>query len=459
MRLRSVRARATLISVVVVGAAMAAGAAGLLSILHASMEEGVETTARAQMNDVASLLRLGQLPAQLPAGRGGTFTQVVAADGRVLATTAPLVGTEPISRLHPGEEGIEIDTIPTLSERGSVDSDPEGPYLLLAQTLPAPVNGASGSGALTVYIASSLRPVVRATTLVGVALAIGLPVLVILVGGLVWIYTGRALRPVEAIRVEVADISGHDLHRRVPVPPSADEVARLAQTMNGMLDRLEASAIAQRRFVADASHELRSPLAVLQATLEVALAHPDDSNWNTVASDSLDEARRLHRLVEDLLVLARTEARPAGAEWRSVDLDDLVLSETRRRRAAGDGPIFDLHHLSGGQVRGDGDQLARVVHNLMDNAQRHAATTVTVECSTTDGGVVLVVADDGPGIPPAERQRIFERFARLDESRTEGDGGTGLGLAIVKEIVESHGGTIAVTDSAAGARFELRLPS
>jgi signal transduction histidine kinase len=459
-RLRSVRARATLVSVVVVGAAMAVGAVALVSILHTSMQEGVETTARAQLTDVASLLRFGQLPYQLPAGRDGTFTQVVDAKGRVLATTASLLGTTPISRLHPGEEGIKIDTIPSLSEGGPGETDPEGPYLLLAESVPASPSAVAVTGPqVTVYVASSLRPVVRATALVGLSLVIGLPVLVLLVGTLVWIFGGRALRPVEAIRAEVADISGHDLHRRVPVPATADEVARLAQTMNGMLDRLEASADAQRRFVADASHELRSPLAVLQATLEVALAHPENSTWPAVASDALDEARRLQRLVEDLLMLARTEAVPNRADWQSVDLDDLVLAEARRRRATGDGTRFDLSRLSGGRVQGDAGQLSRVVHNLMDNAQRHAATTVTVECSSANGHVLVAVADDGPGISPTERERIFERFARVDEARTEDDGGSGLGLAIAKEIVDAHDGTIVVADSPIGARFEVRLPA
>ncbi|MBO0732468.1 MAG: HAMP domain-containing protein, partial [Acidimicrobiaceae bacterium] len=159
-----------------------------------------------------------------------------------------------------------------MSDRGAESAtDAEGPYLLLAQGVPAAQVGSGVSGPVTVYVAGSLHPVNEATATVGLALAVGLPVLVVLVGALVWIFAGRALRPVEAIRAEVADISGHDLHRRVPEPASADEVARLARTMNEMLDRLDASAGAQRRFVADASHELRSPLAVLQATLEVAL--------------------------------------------------------------------------------------------------------------------------------------------------------------------------------------------
>jgi signal transduction histidine kinase len=459
-RFGSVRARATLASVVVVGAALAVGALGLISMLRASLQEGVETAARAQLNDVASLLRVGQLPAELPPAEGDTFTQVVGPNGEVLATSASLLGTAPISHLHVGEDGAVIGAIPTLSaNERSGPSDPEGPYLLLSKAFAAPPGVPAASGPFTVYVAGSLRPVTQATATVGLALATGLPVLVALVGALVWIFGGRALRPVESIRAEVADISGRDLHRRVPQPASSDEVARLARTMNEMLDRLESSAAAQRRFVADASHELRSPLAVLQATLEVALAHPEGSAWPAVASDALDEARRLHRLVEDLLVLARGEEGNQAKRWQAVDLDELVLREGRRRRASSAPVQIDLHRVSGGRVKGNPDQLARVVHNLMDNAQHHAASLVRVELTTSAGTVLLVVADDGAGIAPGDRQRVFERFARLDEARSQDDGGTGLGLAIAKDIVASHGGAIEVTDSAVGASFAVRLPA
>ncbi|MHB1534478.1 MAG: sensor histidine kinase [Acidimicrobiales bacterium] len=459
-RVGSVRARATLVSVVVVGAALAVGALALVSLLRASMQEGVETTVATQLNDVSSLLRLGQLPQTLPSGRGATFTQVVGPGGRVLATSATLLGTRPISHLRPSEDGTVITTVPTLSERRrDRGSDAEGPYLLLAETLPAPLGHAGATGPVTVYVAGSLRPVREAVATVGVALALGLPLLVTLVGALVWIIGGRALRPVESIRAEVADISGHDLHRRVPEPASTDEVARLARTMNRMLDRLEASSDAQRQFVADASHELRSPLAVLQATLEVALAHPDDSMWPAVAADAVEEARRLHRLVEDLLLLARTGDTSQPNRMEPVDLDELVLSEGRRRRNRGGPVALDLHRVSGGRVRGDRDQLARVVHNLLDNGYRHARSRVSVELSSADSTVLLVVADDGPGIAPADRARVFERFARLDEARSQDDGGTGLGLSIARGIVTAHGGTIEITDSPVGARFTVRLPS
>ncbi|MGH9058964.1 MAG: sensor histidine kinase [Acidimicrobiales bacterium] len=347
--------------------------------------------------------------------------------------------------------------MPTLSDPERGGSDPEGPYLLLAHDFPAPPAAAGAGGTVTVYVAGSLRPVGQATTTVGLALVGGLPALVILVGALVWIFGGRALRPVESIRAEVADITGHDLHRRVPQPATGDEIARLARTMNQMLDRLESSATAQRQFVADASHELRSPLAALQATLEVAIAHPNDSAWPAVAADALDEVRGLHRLVEDLLVLARTEQAAQAPRTEAVDLDEIILRESRRR--ATDRSIsWDLHQVSGGRVPGDPDQLARVVRNLMDNAQRHATSRVTIQLSTTSDAVELVVADDGPGIPAEDRQRIFERFARLDEARSQDDGGTGLGLAIAKEMVAAHTGTIDVVDSSVGARFAIRLP-
>ena len=310
-----------------------------------------------------------------------------------------------------------------------------------------------------VYVAATLHPVEAATRTVALALSGGLPVLVLLVGALIWFLGGRALHPVEAIRAEVADISGHDLHRRVPEPATRDEVAHLARTMNQMLDRLEASAGAQRRFVADASHELRSPLAAIQAMLEVALRHPATAPWPAVAVDALDETRRLRRLVDDLLVLARA-AEPGMPERRSeVDLDEIVMREARASRAES-ATVIDLRRVSGGRVLGDADQLTRVVRNLIDNAQRHAAGRVWMELSSTSGTVLLAVEDDGPGIPAAERDRIFERFARLDEDRNEDSGGTGLGLAIVKEIIDAHGGSIGVGNGAAGgARLEVRLPA
>ncbi len=458
-RLASLRARSTIVAVLAVGAALAVGGIGLVGLLRSSLKEGVETSAQAQINNVTSLMRVGRVPTQLPVGRGDTITQVVAADGRVLASSSSLLDSRRISTLRPGEEGVVVGNIPTSAEQGpDHQPDPDGPYLLLSSVATVPARAGQPAMHVTVYVAGSLRPIVEATRTTVLALAVGLPVLVIMVGLLVWFFGGRALAPVEAIRAEVADISGHDLHRRVPTPAADDEVGRLARTMNGMLDRLESSAATQRRFVSDASHELRSPLATLQVTLEVALAHPDDAAWQSVAADALDETRRLHRLVEDLLVLARAdEDTPGVARSELVDLDEMVLREARLARPTTSVRI-DLHKVSGGRVLGDPHQLARVVHNLLDNARRHARTTVAVELRPAGDSVLLAVSDDGGGIDPVDRDRVFDRFARLDEARSQDVGGTGLGLAIVREIIEAHGGTVQVADSPVGARLEVRIP-
>lgn len=467
-RVASLRARATLVGVLAVSAALSLGAVGLVSELRSAMTEGIEVTARTQLDDVASLLRAGSLPAQLPAGRGDTLTQVVGPGGRVVAWSSPSLAARPIGQVRPGEEGVQLSKVDGIPGATSgADAQPEGPYLVLAQQVPASagllsgdVDGgvaSAGAPAVTVYVAATLHPVDQATATVAWSLVAGLPVVIGLVAILIWLLAGRTLRPVEAIREEVADISGDDLHRRVPVPDSHDEVARLAETMNEMLDRLQSAADAQRRFVSDASHELRSPLAVLQATLEVALAHPGEIPWPVVAADALGEAGRLHGLVEDLLLLASLENGGESRRKEDVDLDDVVMDEIRRRRPISR-VVFDPSRVSAARVAGSRRELARVVQNLIDNAERHAAAVVSVELSEQDGSARLVVADDGPGIPPAKRDWVFDRFARIDEARSLESGGSGLGLAITREIVLAHGGSIRVAESDRGARLEVTLP-
>jgi signal transduction histidine kinase len=272
-----------------------------------------------------------------------------------------------------------------------------------------------------------------------------------------WLLMGRALGPVEAMRSQVAEISARDLDRRVPEPPVDDEIGRLARTMNAMLDRLQASSARQRRFVADASHELRSPLAAGRTQLEVALAHPADGGWQTTAAGLLREHQRMERLVGDLLFLARSD--DGGPPVRAVplDLDDVVFAEAAALRSR-TSVRLDLSKVSGARVVGDAESLARVVRNLVENAERHARAVVAVELSVTEGAVELVVADDGSGIQPADREQVFDRFVRLDDARSRNDGGAGLGLAIVREIVVAHGGTVTVGESRSGARLVVRLP-
>jgi signal transduction histidine kinase len=277
------------------------------------------------------------------------------------------------------------------------------------------------------------------------------------VGGTTWVVIGRALRPVEAIRREVETIGAGELHRRVPEPNQADEIGRLAGTMNAMLARLDDATKRQRRFVADASHELRSPLTGMRAQLEVDLAHPDQADWQATEKDVLLEAIRLQHLVGDLLVLAASDESALDTSTRApVDLDEIVLSLARRLRTRTTHRI-DTTGVSGAQLSGNAAALARAVANLLDNADRHAATTVTVTLAESDTAVTFTVADDGPGIPEDQQQRVFERFTRLDDGRARDEGGTGLGLAITHDVVVSHGGTITV-DNTPGARFTVTFP-
>ena len=314
----------------------------------------------------------------------------------------------------------------------------------------------SAQGQITLVSQRSLAEVDDTISSITDALLIGFPALVVLVGLLAWAMAGRALRPVEAIRSEAAEITHTTIHRRLTVPPTHDEVARLALTMNEMLDRLEDASARQRRFVSDASHELRSPVASIRTQLEVALRRPQRDDWAVVAERVLAEDERLEQAVADLVELARLDEGTGGGELAEVDLDEVVLEECTRERTI---PV-DTSGVSGGRVHGRRDALARSVRNLVDNACRHAESRVVVTLQPRDGEVELVVADDGPGIAPEDRTRVFERFTRLDEGRARDAGGMGLGLAVVKATVERSGGAVAIEDAEPhGARFVIRIPA
>ncbi|WP_058046214.1 sensor histidine kinase [Streptomyces roseifaciens] len=320
----------------------------------------------------------------------------------------------------------------------------------------------SGTEGRYLHVANRLREEQRRLNHMVLLLAGAVLAVTAALAGTTWFVAGRVLRPVEAIRTQFAELTAHHLERRVPVPQTRDEVARLAGTMNSTLDRLQAAVDQQRRFVGDASHELRSPLAALRAELEIALAHPGDAEWTAVAEAALGDTRRLQSITSDLLLLARLDATGTdglpGAQ--PVDLAALVREEVRRRpegrralevRIEGGAPVA---------VHGRHTLIARLLGNLLDNADRHAARTVTVRLGHDAGRrvAVLHVEDDGPGIHPDDRQRVFERFTRLDDARTRATGGTGLGLAIAHHIATVHRGTLEITDSPRGARFTTTLP-
>ncbi|KUO09501.1 hypothetical protein AQJ58_24355 [Streptomyces sp. DSM 15324] len=265
----------------------------------------------------------------------------------------------------------------------------------------------------------------------------------------------------EAIRGRFDELATQRSPRRVPLPRSGDEIARLVHTMNTTLGRLQTAVDEQRRFVADASHELRSPLTALRAELEIALSRPEQADWPQVVHGALGDTQRLQRLATDLLLLARFDSGGEDRGAQTVDLADLVREEVARRHPPTHLTLQLDSALDPVLVHGHPALLTRVLGNLLDNAERHADTAITIRLShdPQQRQAVIEVLDDGPGIPPADRQRVFERFTRLDDARTRDTGGTGLGLAIAYHITALHRGTLKITPSLRGAHFALHLPT
>ncbi|MBM3671968.1 MAG: HAMP domain-containing histidine kinase [Actinobacteria bacterium] len=429
----SVRLRVTLAAAGLFAIALTLASFALVTSVHSNLTDEIEET-----NEEA----LDQLAQQVQSG-----TPV---DQVRIPTNGP--GNQPTFRaVGPGSGDVQIPGANNGQRPGPPPTGPNAtPYVQARRT----IETAAGEK-VTLIAERSLAEVDDTVKSITDALVIGVPVLVLVLGALTWWIAGRALRPVEAIRSEAAEITASTIHRRVPEPDTDDEVGRLARTMNSMLDRLEESSLRQRRFVSDASHELRSPVSAIRAQLEVALRRGEQADWPAVAGAVLEEDARLEQAVTELLELARAEE-SADIERVDVDLDDVVLSETQRERRV---PV-DTSRVSAGRVRGSEPQLARVVRNLLDNACRHARSQVAVAVAAQNGSVWLSVDDDGPGVPPGDRARVFDRFTRLDEGRVRDAGGMGLGLSMVKAIVDRHGGAVAIDEAPlGGARFVVRLPS
>lgn len=453
----SVRARAALGATVVVAVALVAAGLAVLGVLRSNLADRAEVDAGAAARAVASKVTGGVAYRELDLG-DDTPVQIVDEDHRVLAVSDDLqavTGTgsssvRPVAAVDENDDdgAGEVSSTPEYSA-GTARIDGETAEYRWAAL---EVTDARGED-VTVYAGAPLATEQGAVGTVRQAMLIGLPLLLVVVAGVTWLVTRRALRPVEGIRREMAAITAStDLSRRVPVPGSYDEVARLARTTNETLTALEASVERQRAFVADASHELRSPVASLRTQLEVGAAHPELLDLDGAVEDVV----RLQRLAADLLLLARLDAgeRPAHA---SVALDALVREELAQR--LGD-RVPVRTEVAPVAVPGSRGQLARVLGNLVDNAQRHARGGVRVVVREEGRWAVLEVADDGAGVPEGERERIFERFVRFDDARSRDDGGAGLGLAIARDVAVRHGGTLAVRAAPeGGALFELRLPA
>ncbi|MEU1468495.1 HAMP domain-containing sensor histidine kinase [Streptomyces sp. NPDC005761] len=476
--MRSVRARAALGATVVVALALAVAGLAVLLVLRANLTDQAGLQAEVAAREVAGQLALGVAYDELKTGDEEDHpVQVTDEDGRVAAVSKDLeaisgTGTDRVApqRLPApaatGDDDEERDDDDATAgpARGEVSTDdPEftnGTATVdgdRADYRFASVEATTPAGlTLTVHAGAALAAEQRAVGSVRGAMLTGLPVVLLVVAGVTWLVTRRALRPVEGIRREMAAITAsEDLSRRVPEPGSRDEIARLARTTNETLTALEASVERQRRFVADASHELRSPIASLRTQLEVGAAHPELLDVTGAVADTV----RLQALTADLLLLARLDAgeRPGGAV---LDPGALVREEVSQRTGDRIPVTVSVPEGGGGfEVTGSRAQLARVIGNLLDNAERHARAAVTVVVRAESGGVAIEVTDDGDGVPGAERERIFERFVRLDDARGRDEGGAGLGLAIARDVAVRHGGRLTVADAGErGARFALWLP-
>ncbi|MFD0687126.1 sensor histidine kinase [Actinomadura fibrosa] len=494
-RLRSVRARTTAGATAVVAVALVAAGLGVVLLLRADLGGRTDLQAEVAAREVAAQLATGTSYTALDLPDGDEHpVQVVAEDGGVRAASKGLsaitgtgaTGVAPAAGAS-SAGASSASTAPGPSDdsghgsghgpgrgrgsdrdddddpgRGEVSGDDPGlstgsatvdgrraDYRFAAVEVTTPAGETA-----TVYAGADLAAARDAEGTVARAMLAGLPLLLAVVAGVTWLVTRRALRPVEAVRAELAEITASsDLARRVPVPDSRDEVAELAATTNATLAALEGSVARQRGFVADASHELRSPIASLRTQLEVAAAHP-----SLLDVDGLvDDVVRLQRLAADLLLLARIDAgdRPAP---RPVALAALLRDELERRAPLDRVPV-EASFEDDPPVMGVPGRLARVVGNLLDNAERHADRTVRLSVRREGGAAVVRVRDDGPGVPAGDRERIFERFVRLDDARSRDEGGAGLGLAIARDLVAAHGGTLTAGDAPeGGAQFEVRLP-
>jgi signal transduction histidine kinase len=455
----SVRVRVTAVAMLVTALALALGGWGMLRSIESTQLGQIAADADHRLDLIAERLEAGDPAEEVLAGAPapGSLVQILDEEGDILTTSAG--GTSDPLLVVSGTASAGAPSTDVLAGGGVYVSSYDG-----AARVERPLPGTAGiaipielrwervvtdTGEFTIATASPLEEVTRSLDAVRRSLWFGLPLVVVLMGTVAWFVTGRALHPVEAMRLEAEAITHTTLHRRVPEPASADEVGRLARTLNAMLDRLEGAADAQRRFVADASHELRTPVATLRTELEVAQRAGDEASLRRAVEGALGEEQRLEALLADLLLLASVDDAPA-AGGEAVDLVALATAEAERPRRV---PITVT---GSGTVPGRRRQLEQVVRNLLDNAARHAAAAVSV---AVDGGH-LVVDDDGPGVAPADRRRIFERFTRLDEGRARDDGGAGLGLSIVEAVVRAHGGTVEVADAPelGGARVAVQLP-
>jgi signal transduction histidine kinase len=441
----SLRLRLTVAGVSLAGAIFAIGGAVTITLYSRSLTLSMQHYTAQTATAIASRLTAQWLPdpIPMPTGPGVPRVQVLDKNGSVVTGDPSSAGKPDMYRLPAGQSRQQV-TIGSLPLMGGSSATV---YAVRVKT-PA--------GPETVLAAMPLSQVTaRVTETTEATAGIGAGALIV-VGIVAWLTAGRVLRPVERMRTQATAITASaDPSGRLP-KAGTDELGKLAETLNGMLASLEGSAERQRRFVADAAHELRTPLAGLTVVLEIAQQHPHIPR-DTLIGELLAGHRRLSRTLNDLLVLAALDGR-AHDTMMPVDLAGVVTDCSRR--STPQGVCLQAGTLQRAVVFGNEQQLSRMVSNLVDNALRYAHSKVELSVTASRQWARISVTDDGPGIPAPDRERIWDRFVRLDDDRSQAHGGSGLGLAIVRDIAVAHGGeTLAGNASPGpGAEFITRLP-
>jgi signal transduction histidine kinase len=440
------RGRLMTIGVLGVAGALVVGGVILYAVLATSLTRTVQSEALASAREVALLVDSGRIPDPVPAS-GAQVVQVLSADNRVL--TGSLTADRLTALVTPEEKARAVagDVVVVAGNRSGLSGSLQV----------GAVEAGSPSGRVTVVAALPTADLESATTTLRNLLLVVFPLLLLVCALIAWRVIGAALKPVEELRRGASRMDGSSADERLPVPPTRDEIAALATTLNEMLDRVAAARRTQRAFVADAAHELRSPLATMRTQLEVATRLGEGGR---LPADLLPEVARLSALVEDLLLLARADDDRSGRFAAGpVELGRLV-EDVVGRYAAARVPVrcSVVDGLGAASVEASYDDLYRALANLVDNAVRHATSGVDVALGRTDGSSRISVSDDGHGIPEADRERVFDRFTRLDEARDRDSGGTGLGLAIARELLRRNGAQVALEDAEPGVRAVVTVP-
>jgi two-component system, OmpR family, sensor kinase len=441
-----IRVRVTVAFAVAMAAVLGGTAAFVYLRLGSHLATALDRELRVRAQDLAPLAvdPRARLPESRFIEHGESYAQVLTLDGRVVKATAPLgrtplLGSAQRAEVRTGSIYLDKPSVPGLDEQSRLFATAVDGHVLVV-------------GATTQDRAETLAELRNELLIAG-------PIALLLASAAGYLLAGLALRPVESMRRRAATISAETPGERLPVPPTRDEVERLGETLNEMLGRLEAGLERERGFVADAGHELRTPLAALRTELELALRHGGSvEELREAIGRSTHEVERLTQLAEDLLLIARSDRGGLPLRLEPVDVDDLFAGVVRR---------VEWHAQAEGKrvtasparttLNGDRLRLEQALVNLVDNALRYGGESITLEAGARNASVELHVKDDGAGFPEGFLDRAFERFSRGDTARARG--GAGLGLAIVRTIAEAHGGSAHVQNRAGGADAWLSLPA